>query len=196
MNIRIYGINMTVNEKVQEYVEKKLGRLDRYLPHITEARVDLGMEHRRSKEQPVAQLTVRNDRGVILRAEDKTQKDIFASIDLVVDKMYRQIQRYKGKTQKRRGGERWLEDDWSEVEEVPVLVEEVAEDLDYDEQPESPIVRRKNVMLTPMSELEAIDQMELLGHKFFLFYNGEEDTVNVLYKREDGNYGILTPRLD
>lgn len=192
MEIYVLGTNTTVSDEVEAYAEKKLNKLDRYMPHILEARMELGIEKNKGKDLPIAQLTVRNSRGVILRTEEKKQEEVYAAIDVAVDKMYRQIRRYKGKTKKRKGGEKWIEPAWDGFEDAPML----DETPDYDEQPREAIVRRKEVSLTPMSEPEAIDQMELLGHDFFLFYNGEEDTVNVLYKRKDGQYGILTPRLD
>src|SRR5205809_200161 len=102
MEIQIHTRNLDVSDRLQEHVEKKLSRLDRYLPHISEVRVDLAEEHqKRGGNRSVAQLTVRNSRGTILRAEDKSQGDIFAAVDLVIDKMYRQISRYKGKRRRR-----------------------------------------------------------------------------------------------
>lgn len=196
MNVVVYGMNITISERDKEYAEKKLGKLDRYLPNIIEARIELGNEKNKNKEQPVAQLTVRNNRGVILRAEDKKQQDLRAAIDVVVDKMYRQIERYKGKVRRRsnpKWGEIVVEEELNTVEEAPVETLEVE---DYDNEPKTEVVRRKEVALTPMSEREAIDQMELLGHNFFLFYNGESQSVNVLYRREDGQYGVLTPHVD
>jgi putative sigma-54 modulation protein len=196
MEIVVHGMDLRLSERIKEYAQKKLAKLDRYLPNIVEARIELRQEKNRNKEQPVAELTVRNSRGVILRSEEKKQQDVHAAVDSVVDKMYRQIERYKGKTKRRKINDpdpRWLEPqtDWDQVEEVPL-----ADHVDYDELPKLEIVKRKSVLLTPMSEQEAIDQMELLGHSFFLFYNGQEDTINVLYRRDDGQYGLLTPRVD
>ncbi|KAB2906320.1 MAG: ribosome-associated translation inhibitor RaiA [Anaerolineae bacterium] len=194
MDIKIYSMNVNLSDKVKEYAERKLGKLDRYMPNLIEVRLELGQEKHKAKEQPMAQLTLRNNRGVILRAEDKKQDSLTAAVDAVLDKMYRQIERYKGKGRRKgSGSHRWLEPmaEWMEMEEVPIQ-----NVIDYDEEPVQQIVKRKVVMLTPMSEQEAIDQMELLGHNFFLFFNGEEETVNVLYRREDNQYGILTPRID
>lgn len=201
MKIDIYGKNVNISERTQDYAEKKLSKLERYLPNIQEAMLELRTEKHKGKEQPVAQLTVRNTRGVVLRAEDKKQVDIFAAIDVVVDKMYQQISRYKGKSKHKKSRGSWIETQaaWEEMESLPDLSEEpmpVDEIDDYDNEERDLVIRRKSVALTPMSELEAIDQMELLGHDFFLFYNGEEDTLNVLYRREDGNFGILTPVYD
>ncbi|MBN1680607.1 MAG: ribosome-associated translation inhibitor RaiA [Anaerolineae bacterium] len=184
MDLKIHARNVDVTPQLQDYVEKKVSKLDRYLPNITDVRVDLATEKRRQgQDLSIAQLTVRNSRGVILRAEEKREPDIYASLDLALDKMYRQIQRYKGK-RKRRGGVRMVEE-FAGMEPVP-LEEEVEED-------KTAIVRRKQVELVPMSEEEAIDQMELLGHNFFIFYNAETAKIGVLYRREDGNYGVLEP---
>jgi putative sigma-54 modulation protein len=189
MELKIHARNVDVTSRLREHVEKKVDRLDRYLPNILEVRVDLAIERRKQGlEQCIAQLTVRNTRGVILRAEEKKQPDIYAALDVALDKMYRQIERYKGR-QKRRGGERFVgvEAELEAVEPVPVEV--------MDEEEKMAIVRRKQVMLAPMNEDEAIDQMELLGHNFFIFYNVETARIGVLYRREDGNYGVLEPEV-
>lgn len=195
MKVHINARDFAISERVEEYAGKKLEKLGRYLPNIQEASLELRKEKNKGKEQPIAQLTVRNNRGMVLRAEDKKQQEITAAIDVVIDKLYRQIRRYKSKS-RRKGGERWIENEssWEMVEAIPSADEGEVED--YDSDPAKLVIRRKEVMVTPMSEQEAIDQMELLDHDFFLFYNGEEDTMNVLYRRKDGQYGILTPRID
>ncbi len=189
MQIQIHSRNLTVNERLQDYVEKKLNKLDKYLPHIAEIQVDLSHEHqRRGGERAIAQLTVRNERGTILRSEDKKQADIFAAVDVAVDKMYRQISRYKGK-RRRKAGDRFetLEPELASAEALPIEAEDTDELVD--------ILRRKEIELTPMNEEEAIDQMELLGHDFFVFYNADSGTINVLYRREGGGFGLLQPRI-
>jgi putative sigma-54 modulation protein len=190
MEIQIHSRNLNVTRRLQDYVEKKLNRLDRYLPHISEVHLDLANEHyRKGGDRSIAQLTVRNSRGTILRAEDKSQNDIFAAVDLVVDKMYRQISRYKGK-RRRHAGDRFeaAEPELAAAEALPIEgtgeIEEPAE-----------IVRRKQIAMIPMGEEEAIEQMELLGHDFFVFYNANSGAINVLYRRQGGGYGLLEPRL-
>src|SRR5210317_1488051 len=104
MEIAIHGHNLEVTTRLQNYVEKKVGRLDRYMPNLSSVRVDLTSEHTRSAvERQVAQITIRDDRGTILRAEERNS-DIFAAIDSVVDKLYRQIERYRGKRKKKYRG--------------------------------------------------------------------------------------------
>ena len=190
MELKIHARNVDVTPRLQDHVEKKVSRLDRYLPNIDEVRVDLAIEKRKQgQDQCIAQLTVRNTRGVILRSEEKKQSDIYAALDMALDKMYRQIQRYKGK-RKRRGGRAAaaeVEAEFASVEPVPLDV------LPEEDEEKMSIVRRKRVTLVPMTEEEAIDQMELLGHSFFIFYNAESAKLGVLYRREDGNYGVLEP---
>ena len=192
MELKIHARNVDVTPRLQDHVEKKVSRLDRYLPNIDEVRVDLAIEKRKQgQDQCIAQLTVRNTRGVILRSEEKKQSDIYAALDMALDKMYRQIQRYKGK-RKRRGGRAAaaeVEAEFASVEPVPLDV------LPEEEEEKMSIVRRKRVTLVPMTEEEAIDQMELLGHSFFIFYNAETAKMGVLYRREDGNYGVLEPEV-
>ena len=178
MEVSIFTRNMEVTPRLREYVEQKAEKLDRYLPSIEDTRFDLKVENTRSAAQrQVAQLTVRM-RGTILRVKERTG-DMFTSIDMVMDKMYRQIARYKGKRQKNR----WRAAD----EELPI--EEPWEE------PEGKIVRTKRFEMRPMSPDEAIEQMELLDHHFFVFLNTDENAINVMYKRNDGNYGLLQPEI-
>ncbi|HEX6385473.1 MAG TPA: ribosome-associated translation inhibitor RaiA [Anaerolineae bacterium] len=188
MELSINSHNMEVTTRLRNYVEKKTGRLDRYMPSLIEVRVDLSAENTRNAvERQVAQITIRDNRGTILRAEERSN-DMFAAIDAVVDKLYRQIKRYRGK---RRSKWRTSASNEDFVVGEPLPFEDEA--LEEEEQK---IVRYKRFPLHPMSTEEAIDQIELLGHDFFVFFNTEEEAINVLYKRRDGNYGLLQPELD
>ncbi len=186
MNIVVRGRNVEINSRLEEYVDKKVGKLDRYLPTIDEARMELSMEETKSAQHSqIAQLTVRS-RGRILRAEERDQ-DMFTAIDAVSDKMQRQITRYKDRLYKSgqlRGAESWRA---APVEEMP--------ELDREEEPLGTIVRTKKFPVTPMGPDEAIEQMELLGHDFFVFYNSDVNAINVLYRRKNGDYGLLQPEL-
>ena len=178
MELSIFTRKLEMTPRLRDYVEGKVGRLDRYLPTIDEARIDLEVQDTRlSEDRQVAQLTVWT-RGTILRAEERSG-DIFTSIDAVLDKMYRQIARYKGKRL-----DRWH----ASGEELP-LEEPV------DTEPEAEIVRVKRFEVRPMTPEEAIEQMELLGHHFFVFMNAEEGNINIVYKRRDNNYGLLQPQV-
>ena len=182
MELMIKGKNVEVTERLHDYVHKKIGRLDRYLPTISEAWVELSVEGTRAaQDRQVCQVTVRSN-GIILRAEERSD-DMFNSIDTVLDKMYRQIARYKGKRQNR-----WRGSGAAEEPLPPELEEELEEET-------TEIVRFKRFPMTPMNPEEAIEQMELLGHDFFVFFNAEEGQTNVVYRRKGGNYGVLQPEL-
>jgi len=194
MNVQIHARNLEVNDRLRDYVEQKLSRLDHYLPSVMEVRVDLSHDHRRAEgDRSSAQLTVRDGRGTILRAEEKQRDDVFAAVDAALDKLYRQINRYKDKRRRRAGRNiEALEPEWAAVEPLPVVTEN---EIDTEEETIATVVRRKPILLSPMNEDEAIDQLELLGHKFFVFYNANTAMINVLYKRDNGDYGLLEPRL-
>jgi putative sigma-54 modulation protein len=182
--IDITGRNMEVTERLDEYVTRKVSKLDRYLNDIEEARVDLAYAKsaRSAADRQVAQLTIRG-KGYILRSEERAD-DIYAALDSALDKMQRRIERFKGKRNRGRGDGR------SAAEVAPVLEEE-------EEETEKPLIgRRKHFIVSPMDEMEAIEQMSLLGHEdFFVFYNADTNSINVLYKRRDGSYGLIEPEI-
>jgi putative sigma-54 modulation protein len=182
MELIIKGRNFEITDRLRVYVEKKIGKLDRYLPTISEAWVELSIEGTKSaQDRQVCQVTVRSN-GTILRAEEHSD-DMFTSIDTVLDKMYRKIARYKGKRKNRWRGTGMAE------EPLPLEAEEEME------METTKIVRVKRFPMTPMHPDEAVEQMELLGHDFFVFFNADEGQIDVLYRRKDGNYGLLQPEL-
>ncbi len=191
MQLTVKGRNIEITDRLRSYVEKKIGKLDRYLPEMAEARVELAEEaSQKSSQRQVAQVTVWSN-GTLLRAEERSS-DIFTSIDAVAEKLHRQIRRYKGKRRRKLERAQAIAVA-AEVYEHTDLVEQVEEE--EEEFFEGRVVRTKRFALTPMSEDEAIDQMELLGHDFFVFFNAVDAAVNVLYRRSDGNYGLLQPEL-
>jgi putative sigma-54 modulation protein len=187
LDVEVYGRNMEVTDRIQKYVEKKISKLDRYLSGIEEARVDVAYvkSARSASDRQVAQITVRG-RGFILRAEERAD-DIFAAMDTALDKMQRQIERYKGKRNRGRGDGR------SAAEVVTPGVEELEEETGE----LGPVIaRRKRFVLHPMDELEAINQMSMLGHEnFFVFFNVNSNAINILYRRRDGTYGLIEPEI-
>ncbi|MEJ2747219.1 MAG: ribosome-associated translation inhibitor RaiA [Anaerolineae bacterium] len=187
MELTINGRNLEITQRIENYVQKKTGKLDRYMPNLVKIHVDLTEENTRSAVQrQVAQITIRDDRGTILRAEERSS-DMFAAIDAVVDKLYRQINRYQGKRRRK----------WRNVGgEEPILGEPLPLEEEIEEPEEQVIVRYKRFPAHPMPAEEAIEQMELLGHDFFVFFNPDDEAINVLYRRRDGNYGLLQPELD
>lgn len=199
MDVIIRGQDVRITDTLAEYTQEKLGRLDRYLPHIAEIRVDLSRQHNsRGDDFIIAQITLRHERGAILRSEEKLvnvdSDTLNAAINQAVDKMYRQIERFKGKhLHNRKKYERFTAtaDELANAEELPVRV---ATDMEEAAEPYS-VVRRKNILVTAMTEDEAIEQMELLGHTFFVFHNAVTGGINVLYRRDIGGYGLLIPEL-
>jgi len=178
MQVTIKGKNLDVTDSLREYVEKRVNKLDRFLPNIEEAWMDLGVQNAKSAaDRNVAQLTLKSTSGFYLRAEERSG-DIRTSIDTVLDKMSRQIQRYKGKHWQSQNRE--ADDSVQPVEEV---------------EPEGQIVRTKRFQTRPMSVEDAIEQMELLGHDFFAFYDVATEGFSVVYRRNDGGYGLLVPEL-
>jgi len=185
LEVEVYGRNMEVTDRIQDYVTKKVTKLDRFLPGIDEARVDVAYvkSARSAADRQVAQITVRG-KGFILRSEERGD-DIFTAFDEALDKMQRRIERYKGKHYRGRGDGR------SAADLVPDIV------VDEDSGELGPVIaRRKRFTMIPMDEMEALEQMALLGHEsFFVFYNVNTNGVNVLYKRRDGSYGLIEPQI-
>jgi len=197
MDVNISSRNIKVTDGLEDYARRKVERLDRYLPNIREIRIDLATQNNsRGDDMSIAQITVQHARGAILRAEEKTTGEIHQAIDTAVDKMYRQIRRFKGKRiskNRRNKQDRFVPtlEELEAAEDLPIDmsstdVVDVSEDADS-------VVRRKIVDLTPMDEEEAIEQMELLGHNFFMFYNAKSGLVNVIYRRSAEGYGLLEP---
>jgi putative sigma-54 modulation protein len=187
LELSINTRNVELTDWLQAHIEKKVGRMDRYLPILTEGQVELYQEAvRDSDRRHVVEVTLWGGRTVI-RAEQRAA-DMMAAVDAVVDVLYRQIVRYKGKRFDRIRGARQVA-----AGEQPPLPEDVVAELESEEP--SPIVRVKQFRMQPMDENEAIEQMEMLGHDFFVFYNPNLGRTNVVYRRRDGNYGLLDPEL-
>jgi putative sigma-54 modulation protein len=178
--------NLELSDRLKDYVTKKVEKLDRYLDTVEEAKVDLSYvkSARSASDRQVAQLTVRG-KGVLLRAEERSD-DIFASVDAALEKIHRQMERFKGKHWRGRGDGRSA---------ARVTRKVAAEPAPASANPL--IARRKRFPVTPISEEEAVEQMGQLGHEeFFVFLNATTRRVNVLYRRRDGSYGLLDPEYD
>lgn len=176
--------NMRLTDNVREYVEKKAGKLERHLQEIDEVRIELShiKSARSAADRQVAQITV-HGKGFILRTEERAD-DIRAAFDTALDKMQRQVDRYKGKRNRGRGDGRSAAE-VVEAEELPV--DETGELLPL-------IGRRKKFIVLPMTEDEAVEQMRLLGHdNFFIFFNADQNAIQVLYRRRNGTYGLIEP---
>lgn len=199
MDLTLHTDNLRLTDDLEEFVQKKLSKLERYMPNIESVYVELSQQNSyRGPDIMVAQITVRHDRGAILRTEEKVDKQDYNSIRAAVtsasDKMYRRIRRFKGKPRSKRLRERYAmtQEEFSIAEPLPddILVEQ-----EEAEERESQVIRRKVVGVTAMHEEEAIEQMELLGHNFFMFFNAESNAINLVYKRANGGYGLLEPEV-
>jgi putative sigma-54 modulation protein len=185
--IVVKGKNIEVSEPLHNYVEKKLGKLDRHLEKITAITVELSTEQRKSSNNgQVVQVTMHVN-GQILRAEEASS-DMFAAVDAVVEKLERSAERYKSKLY-RKDDIRKSRRDAARSESMP----EVASAADIVE--ETGITHTKHFPIKPMSPKEATDQMELLGHDFYIFFNDDTSAVSVVYKRKNGTYGLLLPEM-
>jgi len=174
---------MRLTDNVRDYVEKKAAKLERFLQEIDEIRVELShiKSARSALDRQVAQITV-HGKGFILRSEERGD-DIHAAFDIALEKVQRQIDRYKGKHYHGRGDGRSA----AELMEEDLPVDETGELLPL-------IARRKKFIVFPMNEDEAVEQMRLLGHdNFFVFFNAEQNSIQVLYRRRNGTYGLIEP---
>ncbi|HEU4792083.1 MAG TPA: ribosome-associated translation inhibitor RaiA [Nitrolancea sp.] len=195
MDVLIKTKNVRLTDGLREYIEQRVAKLDRLNERIIDAKLELRCEKNRSgAEEKIAQFTIAAGK-TILRAEEKNH-DLRTAIDLVVDRMARQTQRFHDKKVFVRRRQRQLAA-FKPASETPVYgaPAELPVDNIEDEVPVSTLVRRKRFKIQPMGEDEAIEQMELLGHDFFVFYSPDDDQVNVLYRRRDGQYGVIQPDL-
>jgi len=180
MEPQITGKNIDLSPAARHYVERKLAKLSRHLPNIIESKVEIFEEKTKSPQQRfVVQITV-DSSGTLLRGEGKGE-DLFTAIDKVAAIMERRIEHYKGKLYDKGRGSSLARGGFNEeIEPMP---------------PSPKVVKVKRFAVKPMSVAEAIDQMELLGHDFFLFFNADSEELNLLYRRKDGNYGLIEPEL-
>lgn len=180
--LEISARNMEVTDRIRDYVDKKVAKLDRHFDDIEDIKVDLAFAKsvRSSTDRYIAQITARG-RGFMLRSEEQAD-EIFAAFDIALEKMQRQVKRYKGKRQKGR----------VDGPSISALVME----NEVEEEEISVIARRKEFDLVPMSEEEALEQMKLLAHdNFFIFFNVDNNAIAVLYRRRDGSYGLIEPKI-
>ena len=173
MNIIIRGDKIEVTDAIKSYAEEKIGRLSKYLENAEELSANLVLKVTNRDQK--AEVTIPLSNG-ILRAEE-VQEDLYAAIDKVVDKMERQIRKHKTKMQARQ------------IKMAKDLKFDNIEDFDVKE--ESAVVKRKKIEVKPMSEEEAIIQMELLGHQFYLYKDADTMQPTLVYKRTDNQYGVI-----
>ncbi len=182
MRLQVKGKNVEVPDTLYSYAEDKLAKLDRHLPATTRLELELAVEKNPSiADSQVAEATIWT-RGPILRARESSE-DMRASIDLVAEKLERQVKRYRGKRQRKQIARGAIPT--AVPAEPPARAGDDSEPL---------IVKTKQFAVKPMTSDEAVLQLELIGHDFFVFRNVETNGVNVVYRRRDGNYGLIEPQ--
>ncbi|MBO5590675.1 MAG: ribosome-associated translation inhibitor RaiA [Acidaminococcaceae bacterium] len=176
MAVIIKGRNTVVSPAVKAYVEKKIDKVTRQFKAVGDITAVLKVEN----GNHIAEITV-PAKGILLRAQEST-KDMYSSIDLVVEKIERQVHKYKTKLMKRK---------YSNFRDISAEAVPAAEPEE-----EFRIIRNKSFTMNPMTPEEAILQMNLLNHDFFVFFDPDFGGVSVVYRRKDGNYGLLEPKME
>lgn len=189
MQVSVQGHSMNVSQRLYKYVRNKTERLQRYLPGVEEVRVEFTRQSAKSDVPKSVELTVRR-RSTLLRVEERNA-DPFIAFDLALEKMYQRIARYKGRRidRKRSGAAPLTAEDEELLTAEALPIEEEAPPA----VPAPKLVRIKSFQIVPMSVDEAIEQMELLGHDFFVFVHSDDGMVKVVYRRKSGDYGLLQP---
>lgn len=190
MALHVRGNGLTINDDLRQFAEKKVARLDRLIDRIDETKLELRHNHTRSGPDTItAQLTVLSGRTT-LRAEEH-DPDAKHAIDRAIDKLLGQMRRVHSKRANRRAAGETIRTALQPASPAPAFGTGDVETDDGDDL--GVVVRTKRFALKPMPVDEAIEQMELLGHDFYLFHNADEDTLSVVYKRRSGDYGLLVP---
>ena len=194
MDVQILVRNMRLSDRSEDYVQKKMGRLERHLTERADAKLELSRTAARSEtDRYVAQMTI-NASGATLRGQE-SGLTLFAAVDSVADVMDKQIRRYKGRAYRTSQARRSARHQ-AMREDVGALLEEIAAADEAEIEPVEEmgkVVRVKRFSMKPMTVEDAIVEMELLDHDFFLFHNGETDKHSVVYRRTDGDYGVIEP---
>jgi putative sigma-54 modulation protein len=189
MKLVIHGKNIEITDAIREYVHQKIEKAASHFQHITnEVDVHLGVaKNPRINPNQTAEVTIYAN-GNVIRAEESSE-NLYASIDLVANKIARQLRKYKERRQERK-----IHAPNNSIEEV--IPEELVTDLIGSRTPELPeeIVRTKYFAMPPMSVSEALEQLRMVGHDFYMFHNSETDEINVIYERNHGGYGVIQPR--
>lgn len=180
MKVTITGKNFQTYDKLNRMIEKKLTKLEKYFSDDITANVVLSEEKHNAK----IEVTI-NAKGALFRAEE-TAPEMPEAVDLVVDRLSNQMTKFKGRLRKRYQDNKALKFEF--------LDEPQPEEEEEEEQAASSVVRRKSFDLRPMDVEEAILEMEMLQHDFFVFLNMDTESVNVVYRRKNGTYGLLEPR--
>jgi len=184
MKYIIRGKNIEVTEAINEYVKKKINKLERYFHKEVTSDVHVNLSVYNNEQR--IEVTIPMP-GLVLRGEEH-HVDLYAAIDLVVDKLERQIRKYKTKVNRKSRQEGAAKHVFAELEKEAIEAQEAEEESNGID-----IVRTKRFDLKPMDSEEAVLQMDMLDHAFFVFTNATSGNTNVVYRRKDGRYGLIEP---
>jgi putative sigma-54 modulation protein len=190
MEITVTGRKLTISDALRDYVEEKIGNSVKVF-NITPMSAEVVLRKEKNPANPrpaVAEVTLFT-KGHVIRTEEQ-EEDMYAAIDVAAAKVERQLRKYKTKVLDRRHAAKKL------AEALPEPVEPIKEFIVYDEADDPQVVRIKEVDLVALSEDEALIQIDLVGHDFYAYLNPIDGLVNIIYKRRDGSYGILKPRIE
>ncbi|MGB2827520.1 MAG: ribosome-associated translation inhibitor RaiA [Dehalococcoidales bacterium] len=179
MELQITGQNMEVSSEVRRYAERKIGKLTRHFPNIIGSIVEISQEKTRSPQQKFTVRASVTGNGVSLHSQERGE-DLFQAIDKITSVLDRQLERQKGKLYEKGKGNSLARGEFKA---------ETAQEF----RPE--VAKVKRFAMKPMSVIEAAEQMQILGHSFFFFLNTDTEEYNVLYQRQDGNYGLIEPEM-
>ena len=177
MRLQVKGKNLEVSDSIRAYAERKLAKLDPQLHELTQVELELAVERNPSiAANQVAEATIYT-KGPVLRARESSS-DMKASIDLLTEKLLRQVKHYRDKRSRRNGRPHAAPEGGIDVTNL-----------------DPQIVKTKQFVMEPMHAEEAVLQLELVGHDFFVFQNADTNSVNVVYRRRNGGYGLIEPQL-
>ncbi|WP_028274377.1 ribosome hibernation-promoting factor, HPF/YfiA family [Atopococcus tabaci] len=186
LKYNIRGENIEVTAAIRDYVEKKVSKIEKYFDKVPEATAHVNLKTYSDKTAKV-EVTIPLP-YIVLRAEE-TSPDLYGSIDLVVDKLERQMRKYKTKINRKARGTALVPQ--STLEDTDQGFDAATDDETEDNDVASSIVRTKRLSLKPMGAEEAVLQMDMLGHNFFIFEDAETNGTSIVYKRKDGKYGLI-----
>lgn len=177
MELQIAGTNIEITADAQRYVERKMDKINKHLPDIIDTKVEISEEQTKSpQERYLVRVTVNSGVGRAVIHSEERGEDLFRAIDRVVATLNRQLERHKGKLYDKGRGNPQARGKYPQTEPT-----------------DRKLVKRKRFFIEPMSLEEAIERMEQLGHNFFLYFDADADEARLLYRRNDGDYGLIEP---
>lgn len=188
LQYNIKGDNVEVTPAVREYIEKKVDKIERYFPEGTNATAMINLKALNHSQTKV-EITIPM-KNLVLRAEER-HDELYAAVDLIIGKLERQIRKYKTKINRKFRDREGMGMAFASAEQVTQTSNGAENSYTDEEDEDLTIVRTKQFELKPMDEEEAVLQMNMLGHTFFVFTDAESNETNIVYKRKDGTYGLI-----